>query len=430
MSTNHWRVAAISAATLMLSAFTAHAQVQSVTQQACLNKLNKDGAAVAKARRGANLACLKKAGSGTLGGSAQACLTTDALGGFQNQKKRGKTVTHEAQFCGTPPNFGYTGAATVNSAAEQATLELTEDIFGGDLDAAVLSCATNGPGCKCQRAILGKLWGLAAAKLTKFVNCKRSTLRKGATSSAALVACVNDPGVSNSVAAAIGGPLLKKVISLGTTIVKKCDTPGVTAAAFPGVCNGKTAANLAVCLDTQVECRVCETINQMDGLFINCDIFDDGNANGSCASGSGPTPTPTDTPIPAPTPSPTETVAPGTFRGKLAATSGRFNYNLTLGIPGSDAACSSMFGGSHTCTYAELQAADALNQLVGQPDSAFWAIDSAQPFARQCNTNIPWDYATAHTGRFGDLVPLTGGHLGALMPSQICASSHDVGCCQ
>jgi hypothetical protein len=138
---------------------------------------------------------------------------------------------------------------------------------------------------------------------------------------------------------------------------------------------------------------------------------------------------------PPPSPTPTATPVPG-FQGALAPkTTGLFNYNLTVGIPGSDAACNTNFPGSHTCSYAELQVADAANQLIGAMDTAsnavseFWAIDSAQPDIRQCHNPVAWGYQTAHTGHFGDKVPLTAGHLGALQPSQVCATQSWVGCC-
>ncbi len=444
MSTRNPTIPTISAVGLLLLGCASGAGAhETATQQMCLNKLNMAGANVAAARRAGNAACLMKAGMGTLTGTAQSCLTTDALGRIQNQKKRDMTVARETKYCGTSPTFGYTSAAIINGAAEQGVLDLTEDIFGGDLDAAVISCASSKPGCLCQRTILAKLWKLAGAKLMKFVNCKRMTLHSGATSAAALAACVNDPNTKASIAADNKGIIHGIVNGLNTAIANKCDTPGVSGA-FPGPhCNGLTGSALGACLDTQVECRVCQIINQMDGLFINCDLFDDQNANGSCASGSGPTPTPTSTPTQTPSPSPTATHIPGaTFQGALAATTGLFNYNASLGLTGSDAACAGRFPNSHTCTYAELQTADAANELVGamdpsnNPVTSFWAIDPAQPFDRQCKTNVAWDYQTAHTGRGGDSVELTGGHLGTFTPGKtgvnitsVCANSRSVGCC-
>ena len=134
----------------------------------------------------------------------------------------------------------------------------------------------------------------------------------------------------------------------------------------------------------------------MDGLSVDCDLFDDGTANTTC--------------VPPPPPS--------GLQGALTATAGRFNYNLTLGLPGANAACNSSFPGTHACTYAELQTAEAAGELVGLKDTAnntvtaFWAIDNSAPALQQCQDDTPgtgsllnWEYPTAHTasrGREGD----------------------------
>ena len=423
---------------LLFSASGALGQL-TMSQKQCLNHLNADGAAVAKAQRTVDAACLKKAGAGTLVGTAQACL---AVASMAETRKKNKTLTDETKYCAPPPSFGYTSGATVNTAAEQAALDLMADVFGANLDAAVIPCATSKPGCMCQRSVSGGVANLMGIKLATFVGCKKKALLNGATSVTSLVNCVNDSGTTGSIAAG-SMRLTRARTMINTRITNKCDTPGVTAGAFPGTCTGKTGSVLGTCLDVQVECRVCQMINQMDGLFINCDLFDDGTANGSCASGSGPTPTPTNTPTQTPSPSPTATIPPGQlFRGALVATTGLFNYNAALGLPGSDAACTSSFGTSHTCTYAELQTADAANELVGavdtsnNPVTSFWAVDPAQPADRQCKTSILWDYQTAHTGRGGDSVALTGGHLGTFTPGKtgmtitgLCLNTHWVGCC-
>jgi len=193
-----------------------------------------------------------------------------------------------------------------------------------------------------------------------------------------------------------------------------------------------TMVNIALGNALDSACLAGDADNSGD-ISVNEIVAAVNNALNSCApTGPTPTPTPTQTPPLTATASPTATPEPGssTFQGTLPATTGRFNYNVTVGLPGSDAACNTNFPGSHTCTYADLQAADTANELVGLPNTTFWAIDSAQPFNRQCNTNIPWDYQTAHTGRFGDVVALTGGHLGSLVPSSVCANSHAVGCCR
>jgi hypothetical protein len=125
------------------------------------------------------------------------------------------------------------------------------------------------------------------------------------------------------------------------------------------------------------------------------------------------------------------------LQGALPATTGRFNYNLTLGVPGANAACNTNFPGTHACTYSELQAAEAAGDLDGLKDTtnatvtSFWAIDPTRPDDDQCAVTIDWDYQTAHTGQFADKVTLNNpaGTLGALQTGQLCLQSGWVGCC-
>jgi hypothetical protein len=162
-----------------------------------------------------------------------------------------------------------------------------------------------------------------------------------------------------------------------------------------------------------------------------------------CASG------PPTTMVTTSTTSTTSTSLPGggvVLKGALTATPGRFNYNLTLGVPGADAACNTNFAGTHACTYPELQSAEAAGDLDGLTDigantvTSFWAIDPSQPALQQCQddapggSNLNWEYATAHTPSRGQRVALTNGTgvLGALQSSVQCniAGNSWVGCCQ
>ena len=133
-------------------------------------------------------------------------------------------------------------------------------------------------------------------------------------------------------------------------------------------------------------------------------------------------------------------------KGSLTPTPGRFNYNVTLGLPGANSACNMNFAGTHACTYAELQAAQAASDLAGLKDTAcntvtsFWAIDSSQPPLQQCQddaaggSGLNWEYGTAHTASRGQKVDLTNvtGVLGPLQSSLQCNLSGTswVGCCQ
>lgn len=140
---------------------------------------------------------------------------------------------------------------------------------------------------------------------------------------------------------------------------------------------------------------------------------------------------------------------PVKLQGALPVTPGRFNYNLTLGLPGADAACNSNFAGTHACEYSELLTAEAAGDLVGLQDTtsatvtSFWVIDlSNNSDISQCNDDAAmpgtpvaganWQYGTAHTPSRGQRVDLNNlaGTLGAVQPPQQCNfSSRSVGCC-
>jgi len=411
----------LSIGVLCLGAASAFAQAQSPLQQKCIVALNKDAGLVGQTQGKENITCLKNAGKNKLVGTAQDCLTLDPKG--KVLKKTDKTVADEGKICTATPGFGFTGAAATNSAALQGRLDLVADVFGTPLDSAVIDCAADKAGCICQQKVLKDLEKIAATKMKVFVGCKKEVLGLGATSAAALAGCVNDPGTSGSIADDPKAKVQKRVAKLIADVASKC--VGVSSP-FPGNCDTLSGPTLASCLDAQVECRVCQTINEADNLFVNCDLFDDGAANASCASGAGPTPTATETP------------APGVvFQGALLQTSGRFTYQAIVGLTGADAECAVKYAGTHVCTYAELQTAEAAGDLDGAQDTdgvsvtSFWAIDGTRPDVDQCSVTVAWDYATAHTGHFADVVNLNNatGALGSLTTGNLCLAQHWVGCC-
>ncbi len=166
-----------------------------------------------------------------------------------------------------------------------------------------------------------------------------------------------------------------------------------------------------------------------------------------------PTTTTTGTPTTTTTGTPTTTTTsttlpPVELMGALTSTVGRFNYNLTLGLPGANAACNTNFPGTHACDYSELVIAEGAGDLVGLQDIAaitvtsFWVIDTSNNAdINQCNDDAPpgvpvpgtnWQYGTAHTPSRGQRVDLNNpaGTLGLVQPPQQCNfSSRWVGCC-
>ncbi|HYC00082.1 MAG TPA: hypothetical protein VEC57_13190 [Candidatus Limnocylindrales bacterium] len=147
-------------------------------------------------------------------------------------------------------------------------------------------------------------------------------------------------------------------------------------------------------------------------------------------------------------PSPTTTTTttmpalPGTvLKAMLESTNGLFNYNLTPGVAGADAACESAFAGTHACTVTDLLSAETAGDLDGIKDpsndavTSFWAIDPAQPGDDQCinaGNTTRWFYATVHTGAHGNRIALNNatGDLGSITTGLNCgAQTSWVGCC-
>src|SRR6185369_14647562 len=136
--------------------------------------------------------------------------------------------------------------------------------------------------CQCQQQVAKNVAKLAKSERKLFLKCKKQAVAT-ATSAGDLENCAADTVTPGSIAAArlSDGKIVKAVTKLGATVVKHCDD-AMVAGAFPGECDGQSGAALATCLAQQVDCRVCQTLNDIDGLSIDCDAFDDGVANASC----------------------------------------------------------------------------------------------------------------------------------------------------
>jgi uncharacterized repeat protein (TIGR03806 family) len=81
------------------------------------------------------------------------------------------------------------------------------------------------------------------------------------------------------------GTVARQVTKLGTVIGASCAGQPL-AARFPGDCSGRagSAAALRDCVHERVRCHLCRSFEAFDGLDAECDLFDDGAANDSCAT--------------------------------------------------------------------------------------------------------------------------------------------------
>jgi len=250
-------------------------------QQKCINKLNKNTCKVAAKQGKENFGCVKAARKGT---ATAACLTLDAKS--KVMKARTKTTDSETKLdClgANAPDIGYTTAASANDAAQNNEVGLFMDVYGTSDPTAVISTA-KATG-KCQAAVTKGVEKLIATKWKQYLICKKKTLKAGSMTAAALEQCLE--GDPNSVVADPKGKIAKRVMKLDNVItVKKCAAETVSST-FPGACSGVALSGLAFCLDARAECRLCLAINAIDGLNVNCDLFDDGMSNESCFGSIG-----------------------------------------------------------------------------------------------------------------------------------------------
>ncbi|MEE8311543.1 MAG: hypothetical protein V3R77_04750 [Candidatus Binatia bacterium] len=186
---------ALVAAALVVAIVTAGAAEaqQTKQQQACINATHKAFAGVAKAQGKLVSACIKAGAAGKLAeASVEVCTTVDTKG--KVTKAASKASASVAGKCTQLPDFGPndpTGATAIQR-GKDARQALIRDVLGNDLDAAVISSATDGAGAKCQSAVvkvLDKCWN---AYLKSFSTCAKKGLKGSIADADGLEACRSD----------------------------------------------------------------------------------------------------------------------------------------------------------------------------------------------------------------------------------------------
>jgi choice-of-anchor B domain-containing protein len=246
---------------------------QTSQQQGCIVSANKAAAKVAKAQGKVSARCVSNATKGDPG-NAQDCLSLDDRGKVAKaEDKLASTLAKKCSGAGVP-NFGLTDAATIGATTTAEQVALMADIYGADLDLSILESSADPAAAKCQASI-AKLHDRAVqARFKAFLTCKKAGLKAGSVGNAVeLAACMED------VTADAKGRVEKAAAKLAKTLAGICAgvAPGVSV---PGVCAG--AGDVSACIDEQAACRMCLMAGAMDGLVLDCDLFDDQSANASC----------------------------------------------------------------------------------------------------------------------------------------------------
>jgi hypothetical protein len=278
----------------------AHA-AQSSDQQTCINEMNKRGSLVAKDQGKTDYSCVRDAGRGNVedlgippqAQTAQACLTNDVRG--RVAKRMGDLSERETERClATPeqlPSIAYTSAFTVGNAAGAASRGVAADIFGADLDAAIVSEDTDGDGAKCQQEVLKRANGVLDTLWKEALGHKKDVLRgdERLTGTPGTLVGTDAELAAELIAYVLADPrgkIAKAATQLSDKATQRC--AGATtplAQLFPGVCAGATdVAALAICVAQRATGRFYASLAAFDGLAIDCDLLDDGLGNLSCES--------------------------------------------------------------------------------------------------------------------------------------------------
>jgi len=254
-------------ATLLLAAPMASAIEQTKAQGNCILKINKDGVAVQKRQGKIQAECVKRKTNNEFMGNptgTEVCVNNDLHDKLV--KNKAKTTADDGAYCGglAAPDFGHTDAGTVNTAAVDAERNLIHDIFGANLDTSLKEKDPFADIANCQRGVHKRVEQYAVTLSSVFRKCKNEAL-EDADDVTDLEACV---------LADVTLQFDKRKKKILDWIDDKCDPfMDVSETSFPGVCNGLNDEPLRDCLVAATECRVCEMLNQMDGLAVNCDVL-------------------------------------------------------------------------------------------------------------------------------------------------------------
>ncbi len=253
--------------------------------------MNRASVTVGKAQGRESLKCLKfaarnatdKLGIPPQAQTAQECLTNDVTA--KVQRKFGVLAKRDASKCRAEPqqlpDFGYVGALGAGSAVIGESFGLTAELFGPDLDAALVLKDQDEEGARCQEVVHRRTHKVFDAVTKEVERGVYYSLRGKRTPQA-------DSGAMLSSAARdfIDDDARNKIARAEQRVADKIERAcqGDLASLFPGTCSGRagTASDLAQCLNEAARCRGCKAAEGFGALTLDCEEFDNGLADSSC----------------------------------------------------------------------------------------------------------------------------------------------------
>jgi hypothetical protein len=162
----------------------------------------------------------------------------------------------------------------VNLAASIHSLDLLTEVFGPDLDTAIVKSNDDKDGAKCQAALSKNYEKLSTAALKLFGTCKNSGLKTETIVNRETLGDCMDAITSD-----VKTRMSKAREKLASDVNKNCAAEQLDSF-FPGDCVGDP--DLPNCVARLVSCRVCLMLNEQDDIAVDCDLFDDATSNLTC----------------------------------------------------------------------------------------------------------------------------------------------------
>jgi len=260
----------------VVAAVAVGGRAQADDQARCLSAVHKAGRAVAVVQGKEALRCLAARARSVDDPSLRTCLVAEST---RLARARAKVEAAVASRCGGAalPDFGLSDGATVNRAAESWKTALVGDVFGTAVETTLVERGDDRAGARCQRAVMKQAGRRADARIGAFRRCLAAGLRDGSVSDAVTLAdrCVFPIDAGSARKAASSAEAI-------STALEQCgseSTPPGTLLA--GRCVG-AVSSLASCIASAADCRACLYVNDAAGIDADCDLLDDGAANGSC----------------------------------------------------------------------------------------------------------------------------------------------------
>ena len=259
-------------------------------QQACVNTDNASWQKIAGVFGKSLLGCIATHNKGALTSTVEGCITESS--GTKIGKAIDKSLAAFDARClgldggGQPkqPSVFVVDAMRPALASYVEVFRSLTAIYGADVEAAAVTSSENKSVAACQSAVAKSLGKCATLRRKSFNGCKKSALAvgkepfpAGATTTAELATCFSyDP--KGGIAKTCDGTGDK----IRQTIAKQCVGKDVDlTVAFPQ-CGVGDVDGVHGCVAAPTTCAVCQAVNGVDALGLDCDLLDDGASNGSC----------------------------------------------------------------------------------------------------------------------------------------------------